>query len=96
MSLVVLGCLICLAPGLYLYLSIVHDPTKTKNSNVEPIVEALNVQDDDDVLMYFQNIQRINHETTRINVAKDKAGEEQKQLEAVAKVKREEEWKQLY
>ena len=39
--LILLGCLICLAFGLNVYLSILHDPTKTKNSNVEPIVDAL-------------------------------------------------------
>jgi hypothetical protein len=39
--LILLGCLICLAFGLNVYISIIHDPTKTKNSNVEPIVDAL-------------------------------------------------------
>jgi putative lipase involved disintegration of autophagic bodies len=39
--LILLGCLICFAFGLNVYLSILHDPTKTKNSNVEPIVDAL-------------------------------------------------------
>mmetsp|Transcript_1824 Transcript_1824/g.2096 ORF Transcript_1824/g.2096 Transcript_1824/m.2096 type:complete len:649 (-) Transcript_1824:46-1992(-) len=56
----VLEVLICLAVGLNVYLSILHESnlSHTKHSNVEPIVEALNIsirklQDDDNLIQAF-------------------------------------------
>ena len=64
--LILLGCLICLAFGLNVYLSIIHDPTKTKNSNVEPIVDALTIKKlevDDDLIQAITTITAVKTKT---------------------------------
>jgi hypothetical protein len=94
--LILLGFLICLAFGSNVYLSIIHDPTRTKNSNVEPIIDALanitikKLEDDDDLIQAIMKEKKASSSSSanvNVNVAKNQTEKKHHNIQSHKKSK---------